>query len=318
METQFILDTNAYRRLVENKYLCEIMATANEMRVREKKMNSRSLMSVLVSMELLKHFDETDPHFKTCYKALALQFFHTQVKQYGEPNNKIDFIPPINPILANHFFNNNSEYLKLYFRVIEIAQDATKDLEVIDFKKDKEDIKLITAQLLHERTEISKNFEDFLKSINGGVLDWEFLKKDKNIKPRLLQDIRSGQMLDLMAEGQIVRAHAIMDLQYPQSNLEVKRKEFRQYYEPLLKLNQLLFEKILHGVTKMADPKNPIWNTLHDSYLLAAACFVAYRERGKDIRVVLVTDDKAFQEACKGTYMEGQVWTLKRYLSFIY
>jgi hypothetical protein len=127
--------------LVENKYLCEIMATANEMRVREKKLRSRSLMSVLVSMELLKHFDETDPHFMICYKALALQFFHTQTKQYGEPNNKIDFIPPINPILTKHFFNDNSEYLKLYFRTIEIAQDATKNLEPLDFKKDEKDIK---------------------------------------------------------------------------------------------------------------------------------------------------------------------------------
>ena len=83
METQFILDTNAYRELVESKFLCEIMATANEMRVREKKLNSRSLMSVVVSMELLKHFDEVDPAFMRCYKALALQFFHTQTKVYG-------------------------------------------------------------------------------------------------------------------------------------------------------------------------------------------------------------------------------------------
>lgn len=318
METQFILDTNAYRRLVENKYLSEIMATANEMRVREKRLNSRSLMSVVVSMELLKHLDETDPFFMICFKGLALQYFHTQAKQFGEPGNKIDFIPPINPILTQHFFKNNSEYLKLYFRVIEIVENAVKNIEPVDFKRDKGDIVKISAQLLHERTEINKNFEDFIKSLNGGVSDWEFFKRDKKIKPKLLADIKSGRMLDLMAEAQIVRAHAIMNLPYPQPDLGEKSKEFRQYYEPLLKLNQSLFEKMLHGATTMSDPKHPRWNTLHDSYLLAAACFVSHRERGKDIRAVLVTDDKAFHEACQGTYLDGQVWTLREYLSYIY
>ena len=318
METQFILDTNAYRELVESKFLCEIMATANEMRVREKKLNSRSLMSVVVSMELLKHFDEVDPAFMRCYKALALQFFHTQTKVYGEPNSIIDFIPPIDPILTQHFFGKNSEYFKFYLRTIKIVQDATKNLEPADSKKDEKDIKIIAAQLLHERTEISKNFEEFLKSLNGGVLDWEFFKKDKMIKPKLLRDIKSGRMLKLMAEGQLVRAHAVMDLQYPQPDLDSKRNEFRQYYEPLLKLNQLLIEKMLVGATSIANPQHKTWNTLHDSYLLAAACYVSYRERGKDVKVVLVTDDKAIHEVCQGTYLEGHAWNLREYLSYIY
>jgi hypothetical protein len=84
-----------------------------------------------------------------------------------------------------------------------------------------------------------------------------------------------------MAEGQIVRAHAIMNLQYPQPDLKVKGKEFRQYYEPLLKLNQLLVEKMLHGSTTLADPKHPggIHSMIHISWQRPVTWFIANGER---------------------------------------
>jgi hypothetical protein len=51
---------------------------------------------------------------------------------------------------------------------------------------------------------------------------------------------------------------------------------------------------------------------------IAGACFVAHRERNNNIRVVLVTNDKGIHLACKGTYMEGNVFTVDDYNAFIY
>lgn len=318
METFFILDTNVYRRLTEGKYLCEISHLANELRYFEKKVNARSIMSLVVSMELLRHFDDTDPFFMDCFKGLALQYFHTQKKHFGEPDNQIDFIPPLNPILTRHFFENNSEYLPLYYRVIEIVQNATINIEPSDYKKDIGDINKIASQLLHEKNEIKNNFENFIKELNNGVLDWEFFKKEKKYKKKLFSDIKSGRMLDLLSEAQVVRAHSILEKVYPQPDLDERRNSFREYYEPLLRLNQLLLEQMLHGVVALADPQHPKWNTLHDSYLIAAACYISCRERAKNARAIIVTDDDLIHKICKGTYLEDNVWPMRKYLSYIY
>ncbi len=317
METHFILDTNAYRQIAETKDLSEIQATANELREKEKKLQAKSLMSVIVSMELLKHFDDTDPFFMTCFKAQTLQFFHTQSQNYGKPNNHIEFIPPINPLITQHFFKKNSEYLKYYLRVIEIAQNATKNIDTKDYLKDIGDIKIIAQQLIHERTEIKDNFEEFIKYVNNGVVDWEYFLNNKEIKEKLLKDIKSGRMLQLLAMSLLKRAHGVLDLEFMQPGLEKEFDDFMNFYEPLLKLNQSFFEKLLHGVIALADANSPKWNTHNDMQLLAAACFASYRERDKDVRIVIVTGDKAIHTACKDTYMQGNVWTLQEYLDYL-
>jgi len=106
MEKHFILDTNIYRQIGNDKYRYQLRPTANEMKKRGEKLNSKSLMSIVVSMELLKHFEETDPHFMPCFKALTLQYFHTQSREFGDPNNKIIFIPPLNTILTKDLLRN--------------------------------------------------------------------------------------------------------------------------------------------------------------------------------------------------------------------
>ncbi len=182
MEIHFILDTNAYRQLTESKYLCELQPTASEMRKREAKVNSKSILIIVVTMELLKHFDKTDPFFMNCFKALTLQYFHTQTGNYGETKNNINFIPPLNTLLTQHFFNTNSDLFKYYLRIIEIAENATKNIEPFDFKKDKSDIEIIAQQLIFERTEVQQNIEDFIKSCNGDNVDWGFFRKIKVCK----------------------------------------------------------------------------------------------------------------------------------------
>jgi|GEM_PF-3860384 len=314
MERHFIFDTNAYRQLAETKDLSEIQITANELRRKEKPRTSKSLMSIVVSMELLKHFDEKDPHFLTCFKALTLQFFHTQTQDYGEANNQINFIPPINSLITQHFFNKSSEYLKYYLRIIEICQNSTINLNPTDYLKDIGDIKIIAEQLLHEKTEMKNNFEEFIKCVNNGVVDWTFFLKNRELKERLLKDIKNGVMLEVLAMSLLKRTHGILDLKFMQPGLENKFNDFMNFYRPLLKLNQSFFEKLLHGESALAYEGNPKWNTYNDMQIIAAACFVSYRGRENNIQAIIITGDKAIHAACAETYLQNNVWTLQKYL----
>lgn len=321
MEILFILDTNAYRKLVTDKRLCEVLPTANEMRIRERKLGCRSLMNITVSMELMRHLDKTDPFFKDCYKALALQYYHTQKDPDG-PNNSIDFIPPQDEILSHFFFGKASPLYQHFREVIATQERIVKDLDENKVDEELTNLNAISAQLLHEKNVIKDNFEDFIKFYTGGVVDWSYFKKEKKVKPKLLEDIKSGRLLRLFTLAMLNRAHTFNDLPFDDEKIDPKfekpLEEFYLYFLPLLILVQTLFTKILDGVVSMSDVKNPKWNTYNDIQILAAACYAAYRDRNNNVEVVLVTDDNGIHNACKGTYMENNIWSVNKYISYIY
>jgi hypothetical protein len=316
-KTLFILDTNAYRNLASGRYLSNLVPLANEMKIAEQKRNAHSLMSVVVTMELLNHMDESDPDFDKCFKALALQNFHTQ-KAVGKPGNAIDFIPPLNTLLTQHFFGKNSDLYTHYLRIIEISIDATKDVDPDDWKYDREDIELIKKQLVHEREEMIGNLENLIQFINGGAVDWSFHEKGHAMRRELVGHIKNGQMILSLAFAMLKRAHGILELPFMQPLEQQKMEDFIKYYQPVLNMNNTLMGKFLNGYQNLADPKNKAWNTLNDMQLLAAACFKSFREKDNDVQVILVSEDKAMVEACAGTYMDGNVWKLREYLAYIF
>jgi len=179
------------------------------------------------------------------------------------------------------------------------------------------DIDIIRQQLIFERTEIQQNLEQFIKDLNGGVADWALFKNDKTLRRQLAQDINTGKTKNEMAVSLFRRAHSLLDFDFPQQNLQTKLGEFLTYYDPLLNLNQTIITKLVLGVISMADPLNEKWNTINDIQILGAACYNNYLGKG-NIKSIIVTDDKAIRNACKGTYMQNDVWNLKEYLSYIY
>lgn len=132
------------------------------------------------------------------------------------------------------------------------------------------------------------------------------------------EDIRSGKMHVTMAIGLMRRAHAILELEFPQPDMQDKLDSFIQFYAPVLNMNTFLIQKFLHGFPSLQDPSNKAWNTLNDMQFLAGACFVSKREWNNDVRVIVVTNDKGIHQACKGTYIEDKIWTVREYQAFVY
>ncbi|QEC41688.1 hypothetical protein [Pseudobacter ginsenosidimutans] len=321
MAIQFILDTNAYRKLVTGKREAEILPTANEMRIRERSVNCTSLLSITVSMELMRHLsDETDPHFEDCKKALILQYHHTQSNP-GGPNNSISFIPPLNEILSEFYFQKSSLLFGAYRLILATLELIAKDPDN-NISPEKKNLLAIGSQILHDKKEIRDNFEDFIKSYTGGIVDWTHFKKDKKTKPKILKDIRSGKALMLFNLSMLDRAHSVHQIKLDITNIDPKFQrplsDFFTFFEPLLVLLQTLFMKMLDGVDALSDYTNPKWNTLNDIQILASACYQTFLERNNGTKVILVTDDQGIHAACKNTYMEDNVWTVSRYLAHVY
>ena len=318
METHFILDTNAYRQLADGKYYCEIIPTATEFRKRENKLNAKTLLNIVVSMELIKHLETGDPFLENCYKALAFQFFHTQTKEYGEANNEISFLPPLNTILTRHYFDENSQYFKYYVEIIRLTMDVTNDMEIDDIKKEKKNIQLIAEQLKFERSEIQGNLAKYIQEINGGIVDWELFKNNKLLKKSLLDDIKKGKTKNALTLSLCQRAYSLLDKHDTEKIKTDSILDFEKYYDPLLNLNQTLIEKLIHGVVALSDPLSEKWNTLNDVQILGSACYNSLREKDNDSRTIIVTDDKAIRTACQNTYLQDNIWKLREYIAFVY
>jgi hypothetical protein len=318
MKYNFILDTNAYRQIALGMYLSYIQPTASEMRKREKKIDSKSLMSIVVTMELLRHFEKDDPAFDNCYRALALQYFHCQTKNFGDEDNVIEYIPPLNEILTKLFFNQVSPVHLHYRRIIEITEYATHDLEPTAYLKDFKDIQIIRDQLLFERQGLKENFEQFIGSFNNGIVDWNYFRTNETLRTDLLKKIRSGTILDLFAQGLLLRAHQVMGYNETIEDAKQKVPGMFKAFLPFFQLNSISFEKLLNGAPSLGDIQNKIWNAFNDMQILAAACYQHYRKKDPDTCVILVSDDSELAKACRGTYLEDYVWRRNKYISFIY
>ncbi|HLD53857.1 MAG TPA: hypothetical protein VJA82_11170 [Sediminibacterium sp.] len=320
MKTIFLHDTNALRILAEGLDFSQLIPKATELGNEAAKKNAVSHFNVLTSMELLRHMDEADPAYTRCLKALILQA-HLTVNIGRDGRQTIDFIPPLNPLLTQHYFGNNSGYMKYYYRIMEIVTTATREANPDDWKKvesDVKDIQIIKAQLMFEKKEMRDNFESLSKYINNGEVEWNFTHKRLPKQIELKEDIKRGKMTEIMALSLLRRAHAILGLEFIQPGLDEKFASFKNFYEPMLKMCTLLIQKFLGGFPSLQEADHVAWNTYNDMQFIAGACFVAHRERNNNIRVVLVTNDKGIHLACKGTYMEGNVFTVDDYNAFIY
>src|ERR1035437_929641 len=98
---EFILDTNIYRNLVRAVSFDKIIELSEKIKTREKELSCTSTLSLVVSMELIKHLLPEDPAKEECYKALCLQSLHTS--KIDLQNNLVsgNFSPPLNELLVD-------------------------------------------------------------------------------------------------------------------------------------------------------------------------------------------------------------------------
>jgi hypothetical protein len=309
---EFILDTNAYRNLIEGLTLSEVHQLAEKMRTAEDNKGHTAGLSIVVSMELIKHLGKDDPAKERCYKALCLQWLHTRRFDFNRGNITGTFYPPMNVILAQHFFDNNSKYLALYMKVLELIVELTQNLNINNCMNHEVNIKIVKNQVDFETTEFKNNVEEFLKFLNGGELDWKFIRNNKEELKEFTIRINDGRIETLLGIGLLKRAHQVMDKEAFEGEATKRFDGFLSQYKAALVMNTTLMQSIAGGSEKLADIEDSKWNTLNDVQIMFG---LLYSKDGLDKR--LVTEEKRIGNSANKAGVGHLIMTLSDYKAAI-
>lgn len=308
---EFIFDTNAYRNIVRGLALDEVPAYAEKLKDAEDKIKSSSALSIVVAMELIQHLQKDDPFRDECYKALCLQILHTRRYDFSKKSITGSFYPPMNVILAQYFFKDNSKFFPLYMKVLELILELTKNEDITNCDTNATYIDIVKSQVLFEKSEFKDNVENFLSSLNGGTLDWKYIRNNTEERKKFFAKIQSGHITNLLGVALMIRAHQVMEIEELASDAEAKIEQFINDFKAALIMNVNLVEQIGHGTEKLKDVNDTRWNTLNDVQILFGLLYY----RNGDDKKILVTEEKKIKESCNIAGIGDRVMTITEYFN---
>ena len=286
----YILDTNIYRRLTEDKSLSEVIALVEQVKRNEKQKNYKGKFSIIVAMELIKHLVDEDPYKADCYKALCLLFHHTTYKVTDAPSPKIDYCPPYDVVLPSFFCGNNGKHKEVYETILKLTYDLTKDYNIQNINNKKAEIELVQETVLYIKEEIHGNYKNYLSELNNDVLDWEIFANDKPLRDKWFLEIKNKKSSYRMAESFMKRAYSLsepeMIYERSEENLEKLKGFYVQFY-PAILMCEFLLKQFGGSYVSLRESNKTIWNTVTDISIL-----IGFLYSKEDI---LVTEDKNIQ-----------------------
>jgi len=306
---EYLGDTNIYRNLVRGLNIAEVEKLAEVISEKETQEGIKSGLSIVVAMELISHLQNDDPHFDECFKALCLLYHHSKKINIQEQEYTGTFYPPLNVVLTKYFFDENTQYLRMYSQVLDLTVELTKNFDVNNINSYSEQIETVKKQLLFEKDEIRTNYESYLKSLNEDVPDWEYFKKNKTERKEWFKTLKNGKTSFLVAEGLMIRAFNLMDREYKrtQENFE-KLIDFINQFYPAILMNELILEQLGHGTLSLGDVEDGKWNTINDMSIMFGMLFFSDRDNK-----VLVTEDKVIRTSLDDNGMGYKLLSLSEF-----
>jgi len=306
---EYLADTNIYRNLVRGLSIDEVKNLAEVISKKETEEGIKSGLSIVVAMELISHLKPDDIHFDECFKSLCLLYHHSKKINIQEKKFTGTFYPPLNVVLTKYFFDENTQYLRMYSQVLDLTVELTKNYDVKNIDSYSKQIETVKKQLLFEKDEIRTNYENYLKSLNEEITDWEYFKKNKTDRKEWFKTLKSGKTSFLVAEGLMIRAFNLTDREYSRTeeNFE-KLVDFINQFYPAILMNELILEQLGHGTLSLGDVEDGKWNTINDMSIMFGMLFFSDRDNK-----VLVTEDKAIRTCLKDNGMENKLLSLSEF-----
>jgi Fe2+ transport system protein B len=306
---EYLGDTNIYRNLVRGLSITEVKKLAEDINAKEIESDIKSGVSIIVAMELINHLREGDLNFDECYKALCLLYHHSKKKNIEKEKHTGTFYPPLDIVLTSYFFNENTQYLRMYSQVLDLTVLLTENYNVENVASYSKQIETVREQLIFDKDEIRTNYENYLKSINEDVPDWEYFKKSKTHRREWFKTLQSGKTSFLVAEGLMIRAFSLTDRIYSRTeeNFE-KLIDFINQFYPAIIMNELILEQLGHGNILLGDVEDGKWNTINDMSIMFGMLLFSDRDNK-----VLVTEDKAIRKCLNDNGMGNKLLSLSEF-----
>jgi len=306
---EYLGDTNIYRNLVRGLSLTDVKKLAEEIDAKEIESDIKSGVSIVVAMELISHLQQDDLNFDECYKALCLLYHHSKKKNIQRQKYTGTFYPPLDVVLTSYFFNENTQYLRMYSQVLDLTVLLTENYDIKNVDSYPKQIETVKEQLIFDKDEIRTNYENYLKSINEDVPDWEYFKKNKTHRREWFKTLRSGKTSFLVAEGLMIRAFILTDRTYnrTEENFE-KLIDFINQFYPAILMNELILEQLGHGNILLGNVEDGKWNTINDMSIMFGMLLFSDRDNK-----VLVTEDKAIRKCLNDNGMGNKLLNLSEF-----
>lgn len=289
---ELILDTNIYRNLIKDKTADEINNLIHQIKKIAKEKGIKLSFPINSAMELIAHYnDEHEKEKADCRNALRLLVEISTKIEFGRI--KVNFIPPLNVVLAYYFFDSEENYMRMYASVITIAQKLIGHVELENDDNLNDDVELVKKQIEFEKNEIKTNYENYIESINEGNLDWTYFENKEEERTEYFKSLRSGKLSFLVAQSFIDRAYTIANKTIIKDEEYFKKvTKFMQDFCPALLMNENLLEKFGHSVTALDSIKDKRWNTIFDIHLIFGTLYNPKKETK-----ILVTQEKKISES---------------------
>lgn len=304
-----ILDTNIYRNLVFGLTDEQVEELSNNIKQKCKQENIRLYFPIDSAMELISHFnDEREIERRECRKALKLLVSLSTT--FSRTNLHVDFIPSTTTVLMQHFFKSGDDEAKIQGKVISLAQMLVGNLKPeAQIEMDK-NVQFVKDHVEFEKRKVRDNYEELVKSFNtDGEADWLYFKNNDELRKEYFHNLKIGRLSFLVAQGFIDTAYN-MTGNAIEKNQEYYDKviKFMQTFGPALLMNELLLEKIGHGVEAIKDVEDKRWNTVLDISLIIGAL---HNPENADRRIV--TEEKNIHTSFDDCGFENKILNLEEF-----
>ena len=311
-----IFDTNAYRYLVANKDDRQIEKTLERLKASEKKNGIETLISPIVSKELLAHVaDRNDPQFDKCLKAIKAQYLHNGTsKSYS-------MIASPELLLSKTYFNQTIPAKEETNKAIgQILFNLATNPSEQTFKKFQRNLNLNRDHVLDGENNFALTMLQFVMAVDPSAVGWRIFPNNPQKREDTLKSIRSEKVSLEIAMGYLFTTYQLLInsglfTPFSKENLfeEItgRAKDFLTTFPEPIALYKYVMENLVNSEFNLLEKSRS--NFLWDIHLM----FNIGDHSIDGSKLYFVTADKAIIRTAIGENARYSILTFDEYLEYL-
>jgi len=270
-----ILDTNAYRSIIENKNYEEIRLIIERIRGKELDLGYLSYQSLTVIQELFNHLENQSRHYEKCKKALQACFFHNFWKATNqEYGYKCYYVYTYENQIRNYLNVSLSNDVKKYeISVINFMKEFTPEISDEVIVKCRKNFEINKNNWQGSRTSFVSSLLETIEDNITNITNTQLSKEDKDKRTAFRSQVINTRRFNIeLTKGILMKYCNNISLTLLEQTIdkiepaiEFMRSFYNNSYDGLQQKNQKIIENGIADVTR----KN--WNSIHDFEIMLEA-----------------------------------------------
>lgn len=311
--TSVVLDTNAYRYISSKvgddlEGGTRLVKSINEV---EERKSIKSFISHYVAMELLSHLsDEDDPHFQKCFNSIVILYQHN----IESVQNRLRFIADPTAQLTKLVYNRESpatiEFSNRINELICTVYHLRNEQSLNEIEEHLKDLNSFVEE--KEKEFINDMWNSVVKTVDPDAKDWGAINKNRLLRNKVKQFLRSTGFKEITARAFIFRAmNALNKTGSPKKidrYTQMILKNFNTSIEFYTKILELI---LIQGVdVNKKSRRNWIWD-------LQLTFNIGEFQSVKGRKMFFITGDGEIHKAAKSVRLDKFILKPEEYLEIL-